>query len=254
MSLTKLVPGVQGVTPVLGDLESILQVWENFDTGFALFFGSTQTAGTQTNAHIPDSNTGYFDGAAGSREIYKLGQAATTMGTEGGLIASPYPTRLRPVYNSANLLNRPRIYISRIEFRAYDVTKIGVPEQNASVLAEIEASAGTINDAYIQARYFGGEVGGWQPNFFRPKIIADSRTVFGEISGGSSFGSNRGDMSIGLPLPFEHIPPMPIPIGKFTNKGIQAWAGAGQIIDVSGTKYIQRYAISCLLELLIYKK
>lgn len=243
-------------SPILGDLPSILKAWEGFEAATLIYFSSTEAARQQTDGHI-SGLTDYWT------ELMNLGQANAAMGGEV-FQSAPYSNRLRLVSGSTNFADYGRVFLSRLEFRAYDTTlndADGIAAgQNSSVLTAIDTSAGTVNDAYVQSRFRNGEVGGWQPNFFRPSFRAGGKTIFANLSstGYTAEGgtANTGDLSIGLPLPYEYNPPLPISLGQIAKDTIEPFtimAGCGQVIKTGGGNLIQRYAIQCVVEVLLAK-
>jgi len=233
---------------VMGDKAKVLEMWSNNVPLFALFMSSVETTPEQSATHVTDSILG------GRDELLSAGQAATSMGTNA-LVASPYSTRLRPVSDITNLSNFTRIFLTKVEFHALDTTLTGDATQDAQILSDIEDSL-IIADSYVQSRFRFAEIGGWQPNFFRPSLkLKDGFDIFGSLNSSNFIGkNNRGDLSIGLMLPYEYNPPTPIDLGKpsSTTDAIEIYAGAGQIIydTVALVNKIQRYPIIAYVEFL----
>lgn len=201
----------------------------------AMFMSTTEynTTSGHTDSHITDGYDGYID------ELEAIGQAATSIGSLS-LVASPYPVWLRPV-TDINILYGKNVLLESLEYYAYDPTLTGAAAQNPSVLTAIYDSKST-DDAYMQSFYRNGLIPNWQPNYCRPEFWIDGVNMMLGLSQ-SNFGnkSNKGDMSIGIPLgkcfdyyrEFERI------------TKIKANGQVAQKVDVSGTSYYQRYALLC---------
>lgn len=236
---------------VMGEVGLVRELWNRNTSLFATFISSTETANTQSNTHVADSING------GRLELLKGGQSATTMGTNV-LTSSPYSTRMRPVTDISNFNAFDVLYLVKADFRVYDTTLTGDANQDAQILTEIEGSLTTYaNDAYVQSRFRLAEIGGWQPNFFRPSLrFKEGPDVFGS-SGTSNFGtkSNKGDLSIGFPMPYEFHPPTPFNMGakpQNVEDALEFYAGCGQLVydTVAAAFKIQRYPVYAHLEFL----
>jgi hypothetical protein len=206
------------------------------DTVLAMFMSSTEYTAPFTDTHITNEYYGYYN------ELLATGQASTTGPGTPTLQASPYPTLLRPVTDLNPIYSAQRVFLESLEYYAYDPTLTGAAGQEAAVISAIYASKAT-DDAYLQSFYRNGLIANFQPNFFRPIFSIDDQNVFTGIQS-SNFGNknNKGDLSIGLPLNkcFEFY-------RDYSKvKRIRAYGGCSQIVDVSGTKYYQRYPILCL--------
>lgn len=233
---------------VIGDKAKVLEMWSNNVPLFALFMSSVESANEQTEGHVASTIIG------AKTALLAAGQAATSMGTNA-LTSSPYSTRMRPLNDISNLSNFAKIFLTKIHFRALDVTLTGDAGQDAQILTEIEDSL-IIVDSYVQSRFRFAEIGSWQPNFFRPSVkLKGGSDIFGTMNS-SNFGTknNRGDLSIGLMLPYEYNPPTPIDMGKAqaTSDAIEVYAGAGQIVydTVALANKIQRYPLIAYMEFL----
>lgn len=232
---------------IANSTQEITNAWKGFTPLFATFASSTQSAASQTNGHIANTIDGYW------LELLKCGQSDTEMGSPT-LQSAPYSTRLRPTKDISGFSTFTEIYLTKATFQALDVTLTGDANQDSAVLTEIEDSLVSANDAYVQSRFLMGEIGGWLPNFFMPYISIKSGTnVFNSLAM-SNFDTknNIGDLSMGIMLPYEYIPPVPAFLGKMMNSNdcIEVFCGCGQIVDDGGTKKIQRYPIIAQFEFL----
>ncbi|HVZ39941.1 MAG TPA: hypothetical protein VHI13_11735 [Candidatus Kapabacteria bacterium] len=222
----------------------------------AKFFSSTDTSREPSPAHIPDTADGYVT------EMERLGQSTSTIGTAklqydvaSGL---PYPTRLRPVTDLSPLIGRATVRLVSVMFQAYDTVIAGGTGQDATTGATLTdtvtpgTSGYSSTGSYMQSRFRNSVVGGWQPNWFRPKLLIDGRAVFFRTIAVTSLGSHAGDLSIGLTLPWCWRGDCTI--GRIT-KGIDVHAGAWQRVDNGGgnVKYL-RFAIDCELAFIIEDK
>lgn len=238
---------------VMGDKGKVLEMWTGNTPLFALFISSIEDAGTQTDTHIDNTIIGGRDG------LLECGQAATAMGTTT-LATSPYSTRLRPISDISNFADYDYLFLTKAEFRAYDVTLTGDAGQDAQILTELETSLSTTNDAYVQSRFRFAEIDGWQPNFFRPSLkLKEGSDIFASLNSSNFLKkNNKGDLSIGLSLPFEYNPPTPIYMGKpeRIEDALICYAGAGQIIydTVALANKIQRYPVHAYFEFIGVRK
>ncbi len=239
---------------VMGEKNLVYELWDSGTSLFATFISSTETANSQTNAHV--ANT--IDG--GRLELLKCGQSATAMGS-AALEVSPYSTRMRPVVDVSNFSAFDVLYLVKAVFKVYDVTLTGDPNQDAQILTDIENSLSSVNDGYVQSRFRFAEFGSWQPNFFRPTLrLQGGPDIFGNAST-SNFApkSNKGDISIGFPMPYDFNPPTPRNMGvKPQNRedALELYAGCGQLVmdTATSTLKIQRYPVYAHLEFLGVKK
>lgn len=202
-----------------------------------LFFSSTQANAVHTDAHITNADNGY------ATEMKAVGQAAATVGSER-LVASPYTTRLRPVSYTQGLVSKNPSLLLSVNFYAYDTTLEGAIEQDAATLTSIYSSR-SANDAYAQSPFINSFIGSWQPNYFRPAFLVNGRNVLSGLHA-SALGTNanKGDLSIGVPLPCCFQPRLSF--GKGISK-VEVSAQAAQQVST----LFQRYAILCLAEFLI---
>ena len=171
------------------------------ETVVALFMSTTETAtdvtDTQRNAHIADSFDGYLN------ELEKLGQASASPGGTSK-VADPYTSELRPITELKRIYTAQNVMLDTVEFFGYDVTLDGSTEQDAATLAAIYGSRTANNDIIPQSYYKNTLLSlNWQPNGFRPAVLIDGRPIIKGIDA-SAFGGgvNKGDLSIGLPLPY----------------------------------------------------
>jgi len=233
-----------------------VEFWKKFTPEVINFVSSGEFSNLQTDNYIVDSIDGYYD------ELLAFSVAETIIPEPSQLSNLVKTARLRPQCNLRRLHSYTECFITKISFRCFDSTlnnSDGITAgQDASVLTELQASiTGSFNDAYMQSRFRHGEVGGYLLNFFRPYITTPNKTIFASQSStnyedANGKRDNLGDRSVGLYLPYEYIPLHPISIGtlsKFSDD-ITVWAMAGQIIDDGGTKKIQRYPVTCQIELL----
>jgi hypothetical protein len=142
-------------------------------------------------------------------------------------------------------------------FQAYDTMTPSGTGQDATTNTTVTDSVtpGTAgyssSNAYMQSRFRNAVVGGWQPNWFRPRLLIDGRAVFFRSLDVTSLGTRAGDLSIGLSLPWCWRGDCTL--GRITS-GIEVHAGAWQRIDNgSNVKYV-RYAIDCELVFIIGDK
>lgn len=222
----------------------------------ARFFSSTDTSREPSPAHIADTIDGY------ATEMERLAQSTSTIGTAKlqydvptGL---PYSTRLRPLSDLAPLTGRANVRLVSVMFQAYDTMLTGGTGQDATTNTTVSDSVtpGTSGysstDGYMQSRFRNSVVGGWQPNWFRPRLLVDGKSVFFRTISVTSLGSHAGDLSIGLSLPWCWRGDCSI--GRITT-GIDVYAGAWQRVDNGGgnVKYLRR-AIDCELAFIIEDK
>ncbi|MEP7217640.1 MAG: hypothetical protein ABI876_01925 [Bacteroidota bacterium] len=213
----------------------------------AKFFSSTDTNRTAATAHIPDVTDGYVT------ELQRLAQATPDIGSAqlqyDATTGLPYSTRLRALFDVAPLIGRRRVRLVSMLFQAIDTTTAGGTGQdattNTTVMDSITPGSASYsaNDGYMQSRFRGSVVGGWQPNWFRPRLLVDRKSVFFRTMEVTSIGSRRGDLSIGLSLPWCWRGDCSI--GPITS-GIEVYAAAWQRVDNgSGNVKYLRYAIDC---------
>lgn len=212
------------------------------------WFSSTDTSRAGEPTHIGNTTAGMWP------EIERLGQAATDVGsgtlqysTTGDGLA--YSTRLRPISDISRLYERQHVRIIWMAFNAYDTTTTGGTGQDAATLTAISDSLASTNDGYMQSRFRNSVLAGWQPNWFRPRILIDGRPVFFGPLDTTTLGSRLGDLSIGLTLPYCWRGDMRI--GRI-NKGIAVYAQAAQRIDLGGgVERYQRYPVDAEIAFLI---
>lgn len=200
----------------------------------AIWASTTQNAAVLTGSHITSTNDGYVN------ELLAIGQADTSPGLPTPAV-SPYSTQLRPVSDLSVLYRARQCVLRKIEFKAYDTTLSGAAGQDAATLTAIFNSISSQNDVYVQSLFRNGEMGGWQPNWFRPSFSVNGKDIFAGLSQ-SQFDNkaNLGDLSIGLPLPYcrEDY----VNCGKVEE--LKVYAQAAQYV---AGKY-QRYLVLCLAE------
>jgi hypothetical protein len=239
------------------DLSVIKQVWDNIfklqqateyntrsirdiypDTAIMMWINSTMDSTEDPATFIPDSFDGYVD------ELQELGQGSTAPGTtsKANLANNPYSIIQRPLTNFEPVIRSQNVYLEKIEYYAYDTTISGGLGQDPAVVAAIYASR-TGDDIIPQSYFQNGMFPGvnWQPNFFRPSFQIDGEEMLKGLQA-SQYGNknNQGDLSIGMPLPACYN--INKALGKITN-GVNSLAQLGQLVDVGGTNYVQRYPI-----------
>jgi hypothetical protein len=220
------------------------------------FLSSTDTSRSPSPSHIPSTADGYIT------ELERLAQATPGTGSaqlqyDVGL-GLPYSTRLRPLFDMRPLIGRRNVRLVAMTFQAIDTGVSGGTGQDTTTNATIAdsitpGSAGySPNGAYMQSRFRNAVIGGWQPNWFRPRVLVDGRSVFFRTIETTSLGSSAGDLSIGLTLPWCWRGDCAL--GR-VSQGIEVYAGAWQRVDNGGgdIKYI-RYAIDCEMLLVVDDK
>lgn len=236
------------------DFSAIKQVWDNIfklqqateyntrsirdiypDISKQMWISSTMDSSQSPDTFIPNTFDGYVD------ELQELGQATTSPGSPS-LSASPYSTIQRLLTNFDPIIQSQNVYLETIEYYAYDTTITGGLGQDPAVVAAIYASR-TGDDIIPQSYFQNGMFPGvnWQPNFFRPSFQLDGQEMlkgFAESNYGNK--ANRGDLSIGHPLPacFQ----INKALGKISS-GVTSIAQLAQIVDNGGVNYYQRYPI-----------
>lgn len=204
----------------------------------AIFHSTTDTVDAFNYNHVTNAPNGYVD------EIEKCAQSSDRMG-DSSLVANPYSTRLMPVTPLDTIFNAPEAMLEKMLFVAYDGTRIGSPHQNAANNTVIDTSQASTLDAYMASHFRAGIIGNHQPNFFRPTVRINGKSVLGNLE--DSYVEPRGHlahMSIGLPLPFEANW-----YAIFPNvQSIDVYAGAGQWITTSAepTNKLVRYPVLCV--------
>lgn len=211
-------------------------------------------------AYIPDTNVAYVN------ELEMLGQAVT--GTNGLVMEVsqysvvgdvPYSSRLRPLSSLNKLFVKRCAHLVSMEFNAVEATTDPPgADQDAptvqAILDSVDPSAATFSNAraYMQPRFRRSVMGGWQPNWFRPVIRIDGKSIIfdalsqvAESISQSPTGANRGDMSVGLLLPYCWKGDIRLGV---IQQSIEVFAAAYQYID--DTSMYQRYPIDC--EMVIY--
>lgn len=173
-------------------------------------------------------------------EMERLGAAVNLT---DGLGQSP----LRQLQPLTRLLRADDPMLVSVALNVYDVTLTGSAEQDATTLAAMTATvdpsdAGfSPNDGYMQSRFRNSVVGGWQPNFVRPRIRVNNKSILFDDFEAPSEGYPGADHLFGLDVPW--CAEVNYRIGQRIQH-IECFCPAGQIV---GSK-IQRFAVS--LELL----
>ena len=231
---------------------SILQTFPK--SGHAIFMSSVESVGTQTDAHIANTDQGYFE------ELEHLGQDDSHSTAPGSHVLNatstgPYSTRLRPVGNMSVLLAAPAnsILLTSAEFFIYStlndqtnyVPSSGIQDQVKSL--PVQFASKSKNNIYAVSGIWNGLMPTWVPNYFRPEIrINNENFIRGLDTSAFGNGNNKGDLSIGLPNPYC------VEIFEVVTQMIQSFdvfAGATQriMVDNGPTYYYQRYPVLCLL-------
>lgn len=216
------------------------------DVLVAMFMSSaediTKVTDTEKNEYIQDNYVGYLN------ELDRIGQAGSAPGTtkNNNLANNPYSTYLRPVSDLSALYNAQKVFIHKMEFMAFDTTWEDSENQDSDVITTIYDSR-SLNNTYIQSNGFNSQIPAtFQPNFFRPDVRINSREIIQGITS-SNYGNkaNKGDLSIGLPLPWCYD--VNREIGSV--KSIEAFAQLVQPIKVPDVVdySFQRYAIQMLI-------
>lgn len=220
----------------------------------ALFSSTVDTGSEFAPLHVADTPLGYLT------ELEKAGQHATSPGSVS-VAESPYSTRLRPNSDLENIYamrGRPCI-IESVLFYAIDATTAtptltepisGNTYQDATVVGDMITSQSTDMDANVASHFRNALVGNWQPNFFRPALYVNGVNILANLTGShlvdtTGIRAHRGDLSIGLPLPFELDLAMEFPNGIAK---LEAHAQLIQIIPntASARKYV-RYPVHAVV-------
>lgn len=213
---------------------------------FAVFMSSGENIDTKTDAekdlYISDNHVGYLI------ELDRLGQAADAPGTTANndLDNKPYSTMLRPVTDTSIIYEAQKVLVESIEFFAYDLKNANSETQDSNVVTAIIDSR-TANNAYAQNTMFNTLINvNWQPNFFRPSVRINDVDLFQGIQS-SQYGNhrNKGDLSIGMPIPM--CRDIYREFGKI--RSISAFAQVAQAVKVPEAvdyKY-QRYGVMMIL-------
>lgn len=238
-------------------IQNQMELWRKFTPELAVFVSSGQNDKNQTDAYIDDSLEGYY------QELLEFAKAETTIPNPTELTATPKTARMRPVADIRNLSKYEECFITKITFRCFDSTLNNADGlaagQDANILTELQTSiTTTFNDAYMQSRFIHGEIGGYLLNFFRPYIYTPNRAIYSSQlitnypDATTRTKDNLGDRTVGIYLPYEYEPPYPISIGKISNTqdDIVVYAMAGQIVYDGATLKVQRYPVTCQIEII----
>lgn len=222
----------------------------------ALFSSTVDTSNSNefNAAHVADTHLGYVT------ELEKAGQHATAPGSVA-VLETPYSTRLRPNAMLAELeaLRGIPCIIESVVFYGVDATMqtpgetepiSGNTYQDPVVAADMITSQGTDMDANVASHFRNALVGNWQPNWFRPALIVNGQNIFANLAGTQLVGTNgdrnhRGDLSIGLPLPFT------MDLAKEYPNGITSIEAHAQLVQyipntASARKYV-RYPVHAVV-------
>lgn len=173
------------MSPSNGNINSVFQVGERTSLALARnscvvqFMSSTAAVrqiAQQTNADIAPTVDGYYN------DLVAFSAVAYTYATWAAALNGD-TFWLRPISDLTRLSSAKRARLTGYQFRAYDFS----------------ATAATTGNGVI-----GQEVGGWQPNFARFQIQTGNNesVITGDIKGIYFPGTNAGDQSIGLSVPF----------------------------------------------------
>lgn len=186
---------------------------------------------------ISQSGTAVTDTVAGMlTEMQRCGEAVA-IGT--GLGASP----LRSISNLDRLKNAERVVLVSASINVYDTTLAGGTGQDADTLEAIREmldpakAAFSLVDAYMAARYRNTIIGMYQPNFVRPRLRINRKSLAWsdlEQGGGTT---NTADLSWGMDIPHCWQINEEFPEAITT---VEAWCPAGQVVG----EMIQRYMVS----------
>jgi hypothetical protein len=212
----------------------------------AIFISSAQEGFNKTdsdiNAYIADSAVGYLN------ELENLGQASVAPASRdnSASLNNPYSTYLRPVTDLKEILQSQKVFVEKLEFYAFDSTKDGSEHQNSELFDEVYASRNGTK-TYNQSVMLNGMMNSpFVPNFFRPEVRINDIDILKGL-GSTNFGNrkNKGDLSIGLPLPY--CVDVYREFGKVSK--IEAFAQYTQILPAtvpSGYLY-QRYPVQLII-------
>lgn len=224
-----------------------------------MWFSTTETNITQTNAFIPSTANGYDSPVGASNVMQRLAQAVTT---SGGIAiqASPYSSRLRPLTNLDLIYGAEQVILRKLEFLIFDTTlgngttSTGVG-QDSETLKALEASFLTTSNAYAASRFRNARPPDWQPNYHRPSFVVNGVNILGQLNrSGFDPYSNLGDLSIGLPGHCCYdFTDMPMDLDKI-NPDIQVFGGAQQMITRADTTVtFLRYPELVVAEFIIFQ-
>ncbi|MCX6154400.1 MAG: hypothetical protein NT007_09585 [Candidatus Kapabacteria bacterium] len=203
------------------------------------FISSSETNFVQTDSHI--SSTSY---SAYLSEFEILGNSVIYTGTED-LQENPYPSRLRPLQSYADLISaHNEVMFVGAQFEAINTLKEGSTEQVAGVYSSILASQANTLGSYIATSSLNTIPVTWRPNGFRPKVKINGQELLNLSKSAYGNGSNKGDLGLGIKLPFEVYT-----FKKYDQQinSIEVNAACGQFVNVSTTVYWQRFPVSAML-------
>ena len=218
----------------------------NWEYYFGQWFSTTEAGAENTPTHIPDRIDGYLT------EMEKLGASEhLNPAVKKDWLSEVYTTRLRQLKPLDMLKKARRVLLVSLEYYAVNTLKAGSAHQNLDVYDVITDSLNTKNNALIQTQFGNSLPVTWFPNFFRPQFSLGGVDVLNYSQ--SNYGAHRnndGDLSIGLPLPYE------ISVMKYFEKDITnvtAKAAAAQLVNVTAPThgspaglYLQRFPIMCI--------
>lgn len=185
----------------------------------------------QTFADVTNTMSGYYSMLQTYAATYTFGgwQTALSDGT----------FNLRCISDMQTLRGAKSIRLTRIQFRCYDFTEANESDP-------------------LAPPFSGVETGGWQPNFFRPRVKINEKVVM--FGGGAGFGffdakqqeRNYADQTIGFDLPYCEEPNyQAIDLGMNGISSIDIWAACGRILSTGGEGEIQNYPVKCSLAFVI---
>lgn len=176
------------------------EIYREYPQQVPVIFMSTVDGGTPlSTGAVTSSLVGYVN------EMGKLGQDSTGIGSGPVDNPNPYSPRLRPVSDFQKMFRQTQVYLTNIEFSAFDCLNTNdssgyqVAATNTAILSFTPGS----EKPYAQSTYLNGLVPNWQPNWFRPivringkDIVEVGNTHF--LSGTNNTEHHEGDGSIGL--------------------------------------------------------
>ena len=238
------------------DTEYLRKYYENkgyadWDTADLLWMSTTQpVAHVMTDAYIPNSSDGYYT----NKEIEILGSEVEWTGSPlPDLSLLPYPSRMRPLRDMTFLKTAKNIIFVNIQFVAYDAKVNGSSVQSAAVNSALSDSiSSSVNNAYAQTRTIRSVPVTWIDNHFNPIFKVNDFNIFKSLEHSgfnlntSLFGPgvNKGDLSIGQPLPYETN------VFKHFQDGINtidvsAFVAQRIVIASTGAIWFKRYPLVC---------
>ncbi len=175
----------------------------------------------QENADIDNTINGYY------QNLLDFAAVPYTFATWQDALNDGFTFDLRPLTptDSLNAVQSARLIEAR--FRCYDFT---LPDDNNP----------------LAPPFSGVATGGWQPNWFRPKLYIRKNPVVWTDSTKTYFGTNAGDASMGVhELPYCIDGDFQLAASQISQVGV--WAPCGRITSNDGDGTIQAYPIVATL-------